>query len=167
MEQLASLFGISDSAVHRVIDRLAPHLAELLGPPPSDRRDLWIVDGTPIPVHDKKRTAQSKNYRRSVTTQIVCRARDRRIAAVSPAWPGHRHDTVVFRETLGGLLRRSGVGNPGVDPASGEPTRRGGPAPSSHQGPFTCAMGVGFEPTVARATTVIKTIPDRRLLTAA
>jgi hypothetical protein len=34
-QQLASLFGISDSAVHRVIDRLAPHLADLLGPPPA------------------------------------------------------------------------------------------------------------------------------------
>jgi hypothetical protein len=104
MEQLASLFGISDSAARRVVDRLAPHLAELLGPPPTDRRDRWIVDGTLIPVHDKKRTAKSKNHRRGVNTRIVCRARDRGIAAVSPAWPGNRNDTVVFRETLGQTL---------------------------------------------------------------
>jgi hypothetical protein len=104
MEQLASLFGVSDSTVHRVIDRLAPHLAELLGPPPPDRRQLWIVDGTLIPVHDQRRTAKSKNYRRSVNTQIVCRARDRRVVAVSEAWPGNRNDTIVYRETLGKTL---------------------------------------------------------------
>jgi hypothetical protein len=104
MEQLASLFGISDSTVHRVIDRLARHLAKLLGPPPTDRGELWIVDSTLIPVHDKNRTAKSENYRRGVTTQIMCRARDRRIVAVSPAWPGNRNDTVVFRETLGQTL---------------------------------------------------------------
>ena len=95
MQQLAALFGISDSAVHRVIDRPAPHLAELLGPPPTDRREPWIVDGTLIPVHDQTRTAKSKNYRRSVNTQIICRARDRRIVAVSEAWPGNRNDTIV------------------------------------------------------------------------
>jgi hypothetical protein len=104
MEQLAALFGVSDSTVHRVVDRLATHLAELLGPPPKDRRELWIVDGTLIPVHDKNRTAKSKNYRRSVNTQIICRARDRRIVAVSTAWPGNRNDTLVFKETLGKTL---------------------------------------------------------------
>jgi hypothetical protein len=102
--QLASLFGICDSAVHRVIARLAPHLAQQLGPPPADRREPRIVDGTLIPVHDKKRTAKSKNYRRDVNVQVVCRARDRRVVAVSQAWPGNRDDTVVFRETLGRTL---------------------------------------------------------------
>jgi hypothetical protein len=38
MEQLGALFGISDSAVHRVVDRLAEPLAQLLGPPPADHR---------------------------------------------------------------------------------------------------------------------------------
>ncbi|MGW1728101.1 helix-turn-helix domain-containing protein [Streptomyces sp. NPDC002306] len=61
MEQLGALFGISDSAVHRTVDRLAGPLAELLGPPPTDKRELWLVDGTLIPVHDKERTAKSKN----------------------------------------------------------------------------------------------------------
>jgi hypothetical protein len=104
MQQLAALSGISDPAVHRVTGRLAPHLAELLGPPPANRRELWIADGTLVPVHDKKRTATSKNYRRSVNAQIVCRARDRRIVAVGEAWPGNRNDTVVFRETLAKTL---------------------------------------------------------------
>ncbi|MFD8423538.1 transposase [Streptomyces sp. NPDC059466] len=104
MQQLGALFGISDSAVHRTVDRLAGPLAALLGPPPTDKRELWLVDGTLIPVHDKKRTAKSKNYRRSVNVQIVCRARDRRVIAVGDAWPGNRNDVVVFRETVGKSL---------------------------------------------------------------
>jgi hypothetical protein len=104
MQQLGSLFGISHAAAHRVITRLAEPLAELLGPPPADRRELWVVDGTLIPVHDQQRTAKSKNYRRSVNVQIVCRARDRRVVAVKDAWPGNRNDVVVFRETLAKTL---------------------------------------------------------------
>jgi hypothetical protein len=100
-QQLEALFGISDSAVHRVIDRLAPHLAALLGPPPTHRREPRIADGTPIPVHDKNRTTTSNNYRRSVNTQIVCRAKDRRIVAVSEGRPENRNDTVVVKETPG------------------------------------------------------------------
>jgi hypothetical protein len=103
-EQLAALFGVSDSTVHRGIDRLAPHLAQLLGPPPADRRELWVVDGTLIPVHDHARTAKSKNDRRGVNVQVVCRARDRRVVAVGQAWPGNRDDIVVFRETLAQAL---------------------------------------------------------------
>ena len=104
MEQLAALFGTSDSTVHRVVDRTAPPLADPPGPPPTDRREPWVVGGTLIPVHDKQRTAKSKNDRRSVNTQIICPARDRRIVAVSPAWPGNRNDTIVFKETLGKTL---------------------------------------------------------------
>jgi len=100
MLQLGALFGISDSAVHRVIADFAPHLAALLGPPPTDKRELWLADGTLVPVHDHQRTAKSKNYRRSVNAQVVCRARDRRVVAVGKAWPGNRNDVVVFRETL-------------------------------------------------------------------
>ncbi|MGY0058721.1 hypothetical protein ACWY4P_19585 [Streptomyces sp. LZ34] len=81
MLQMGFLFG--DSAVHRTIADLAPHLAALLDPPPTDRRELWLVDGTLIPVHDKKRTAKSMNYRRSVNAQVMCRARDRRVVAVA------------------------------------------------------------------------------------
>jgi hypothetical protein len=103
-QQPAALFGISGSAVHRVVGRLAPHLADLLGLPPTDRRELWIADGTLIPVHDKHRTAKSKNDRRSVNTQIVCRARGRRIVAAGEARPGNRNDTTVFKETPGRTL---------------------------------------------------------------
>jgi hypothetical protein len=103
-QQPAVLFGPSDSTVHRVVDRPAPHLADLPGPPPTDRREPWVVDGPLIPVHDKHRTAKSKNDRRSVNTRIVCRARDRRIVAAGEARPGNRNDTIVFKETLGRTL---------------------------------------------------------------
>jgi hypothetical protein len=104
MRQLEALFGVSDSTAHRVIDRLAPHLAALLGPPPTDRREPWITGGTLIPVHDKNRTTTSKNYRRSVNTQIVRRAKDRGVVASGEGRPGNRNDTVVFKETLGKTL---------------------------------------------------------------
>ncbi|MDT0469983.1 helix-turn-helix domain-containing protein [Streptomyces gibsoniae] len=92
MQQLGSLFGVSHAAAHRVMARLAEPLAELLGPPPTDRRELWFVDGTLINGHDQQCTAKSKNYRRSVNVQIVCRARDQRVVAVGDAWPGNRND---------------------------------------------------------------------------
>jgi hypothetical protein len=98
--QLEALFGISDPAVHCVTGRLAPHPAALVGPPPTDRRELRITGGTPIPVHDKNRTTKSKNHRRSVNTQIVRRAKDRHVAA-GEGRPGNRNDTVAFKETLG------------------------------------------------------------------
>ncbi|MER6976499.1 hypothetical protein [Streptomyces carpinensis] len=49
MQQLGSLFGSSHAAAHRVLACLAEPLAKLLGPPPTDRRELWVVDGTLIP----------------------------------------------------------------------------------------------------------------------
>jgi hypothetical protein len=55
MQQLAALFGISDSAVHRGTDRPAPHLAELPGPPPADRRERRIADGTLTPADARVR----------------------------------------------------------------------------------------------------------------
>ncbi|MGW2936798.1 transposase, partial [Streptomyces sp. NPDC001156] len=104
LQQLGSLFGISHAAAHRAIAWLAAPLAQSLGPPPTDRRELWIVDGTLIPVHDQQRTTQAKNHRRSVNVRIVCRTRDRRVVAVGDSWPGNRNDIVVFRETLAATL---------------------------------------------------------------
>jgi Helix-turn-helix of DDE superfamily endonuclease len=95
--QLAVLFGVAPSVAHRVIADLAPALAALLGPPPADRRHLWVVDGTLIPVHDQPRTAKSRNNRRSVHVQVVVRRRDRRVVAVGHAWPGNRNDVAVWK----------------------------------------------------------------------
>ncbi|MDW6060181.1 hypothetical protein SAZ11_21980 [Streptomyces sp. FXJ1.4098] len=65
MLQLGFLIGTSDSAVHRAIADFAPHLAALLDPSPTDLRELWLVDGTLIPVHHRKGTAKSKNCLRA------------------------------------------------------------------------------------------------------
>jgi hypothetical protein len=126
MEQPEALFGTSGSAVHRVVGRPAPRLADLLGPPPTDRRESWITGGTLIPVRDKHRTAKSRNDRRSVNTRIVGRARDQRIVAAG-AWPGNRNDTVVFKETPGRTLpnhaRLTGDGGHRGDPRLTSPRR--------------------------------------------
>ncbi|MGW5481987.1 helix-turn-helix domain-containing protein [Streptomyces sp. NPDC004008] len=60
MQQLGSLFGISHAAAHRVITGLAQPLAQLLGSPPTDRRELWVVDSTLIPVHDQSGTRKAR-----------------------------------------------------------------------------------------------------------
>lgn len=103
--QLASLFSVSQAQVDRVVHDLTGHLGRLLEPPPRDRRDLWIVDGTLIPTRDHTRSAKSKNYRRSANVQVVCRRRDRRVVFVGKAWPGKRHDAIVFRATVPDSVR--------------------------------------------------------------
>jgi DDE family transposase/DDE superfamily endonuclease len=129
--QLAALFGVGPATAHRVIADLAPALAALLGPPPRDRRELWLVDGTLIPVHDHTRAAVSKNYRRSVNVQVVCRARDRRVVAVGTARPGNRNDVTVFRETLAARIAATGhrrlAGDGGYRGAPGVASPRRGP----------------------------------------
>ncbi|NXY93947.1 transposase family protein [Streptomyces sp. BR123] len=72
--QLADLFGVGAATVHRIIDRLTTLVAGLLEPPDGSRSDLWVVDGTLIPVEDQSQTKCSKNYRRSVNVQLVFRA---------------------------------------------------------------------------------------------
>lgn len=47
--QLAVLFDVSQKQVDRVRHDLVRLLGELVAPAPTDRRELWIVDGTLIP----------------------------------------------------------------------------------------------------------------------
>lgn len=102
---LAVLFDTTDSTIDRVVHDLAGPIGTLLGPAPTDRRELWLVDGTLIPARDRTRGAKSKNYRRSVNVQVVSRARDGRVVAVGDAWPGNRNDSVVFRATVASVCR--------------------------------------------------------------
>ncbi len=91
------------ATVHCILDRLTPLVAQLLEPPGGSRSDLWVVDGTLIPVEDQTMTECSKNYRRSVNVQFTFRARDRRVIAVGDAWTGNRKDTtraVAVRHNL-------------------------------------------------------------------
>lgn len=63
MRQIASLFGVSKSAAHRIIDGLRPMLA--LQPRKRFAEDaVLIVDGTLVPTLDHAIAAQSKNYSR-------------------------------------------------------------------------------------------------------
>src|SRR4051812_31201125 len=70
MRQLGPLFGISHSAVHRVLDTLGPLLA--LAPVRRWRVDqVAIVDGTLVPTWDHSLAAPSKNYRYSANLQVA------------------------------------------------------------------------------------------------
>ncbi|MDM3929832.1 transposase family protein [Mycobacterium intracellulare] len=101
---LAALFHTSQSTVDRVIHHLVPVLAGALRPAPDDSAHPWIIDGTLIPVHDQSITAISKNYRRSVNTQIIICSHRRRVIVVGQCWPGNRNDVIVARHTVVQLL---------------------------------------------------------------
>ena len=53
-------------------------------PAPDNTNHPWIIDGTLIPAHDQSITAISKNYRRSVNTQIIICAHRRRSGRSRP-----------------------------------------------------------------------------------
>ena len=101
---LAALFGISQSSVDRIVHHLVPVLADALRPDTTTHSGPWIIDDTLIPVHDQSITAISKNYRRSVNTQIIICAHRRRVMVAGPCWPGNRNDVIVARHTAVQLL---------------------------------------------------------------
>lgn len=102
---LAALFHTSQSTVDRIIHHLVPVLAGVLRPSPDNHSaHPWIIDGTLIPVHDQAITAISKNYRRSVNTQIIICAHQRRVVMAGQCWPGNRNDVIVARATVAHLL---------------------------------------------------------------
>ena len=60
MRQIGSLFGVSHSAAHRVIDTIGPLLA--LAPVRKRRVDaVAIVNGTLVPTRDHRLSTSSKN----------------------------------------------------------------------------------------------------------
>lgn len=101
---LAALFGTSQSTVDRIIHHLVPVLAAALRPCLDDHARSWIIDGTLIPVHDQSITAISKNYRRSINTQIIIGADSRAVIVAGEAWSGNRNDVIVARHTVAHLL---------------------------------------------------------------
>jgi hypothetical protein len=96
MRQLGPLFGISHSAVHRVLDTLAPLLA-LAPARRRPREQVAIVDGTLVPTRDHRLAARSKNYRYSTNLQVAIDATTRLVLAVGDPQPGNRNDTIVYR----------------------------------------------------------------------
>lgn len=97
MRELAAVFGISKSAVHRIVANLTPRLAALARSDSLDRRTTWMVDGTLIPTRDHLQAARSKNYRWSCNAQILVRHRDLRVVATSAGGPGNRNDPIHYR----------------------------------------------------------------------
>lgn len=82
MRQLAPLFGVSPTTVCRVVRRLRPLLALEPTPRPVDAADrLWIVDGTLVPVRDRKAGAWSRSYRFSANVQVIIDADTRLVVA--------------------------------------------------------------------------------------
>jgi hypothetical protein len=77
MRQLAPLFGVSPATVCRLIQWIGPLLALEPARTSQDAVErLWIVDGTLIPVRDRKVGASSRNYRFSANVQVIVDATD-------------------------------------------------------------------------------------------
>ena len=66
-------------------------------PHQTDR--LWIVDGTLIPVRDRKVGASSRNYRFSANVQVIIDADTRLVVATARPAPGNRADAQVWRNS--------------------------------------------------------------------
>jgi DDE superfamily endonuclease len=98
-QALVALLDTSQYAVDRILHHLVPVLASTLRPETDASTYPWIIDGTLIPVHDHSVTAISKNYRRSVNTQIIICTHRRRVVVVGRWWPDNRNDVIVARHT--------------------------------------------------------------------
>ncbi|MDQ1032689.1 hypothetical protein QF035_010271 [Streptomyces umbrinus] len=100
MRQLAPLFGVSPATVCRVIQRLRPLLALEPASRPVDAADrLWIVDGTLVPVRDRKVGASSRNYRFSANVQVIIDADTRLVVATARPAPGNKTGAHVWRNS--------------------------------------------------------------------
>lgn len=60
---------------------------------------VWIVDGTLIPVRDRKTGASSRNYRFSVNRQVVINADTELLVAVARPVPGNTADARAWRDS--------------------------------------------------------------------
>ncbi|KUL34731.1 IS5/IS1182 family transposase [Streptomyces regalis] len=100
MRQLGTLFGISSSTVCRVIQRLGPMLAlEPVSRPAEAADRLWIVDGTRVPVRDRRVGASSRNYRFSANVQVIVDADTRLVIAAARPVPGTTADAHAWRRS--------------------------------------------------------------------
>ena len=82
---------------------MVDHLAPLSALAPVTRRHspdtVLIVDGTLVPTHDRGVSASSKNYRYSVTMQVVIDANTRLVVAVGDLIPGNRNDCRAYTDS--------------------------------------------------------------------
>lgn len=99
MRQVAPLFGITDSAAFRIIDRLSPHLALAPIKATHPKDTVLIVDGTLVPTRDHAIAAPSKNYRYSANVQVIIDADTRLVLAVGKPQPGNRNDCTAYTDS--------------------------------------------------------------------
>ncbi|MFI6056478.1 transposase [Streptomyces violascens] len=118
MRQLGPLFGISKSAVGRIIGHLGPLLA-LRSRRRFARDSVLIVDGTLVPTRDHSVAEQSKNYRYSTNHQVVIDADSRLIVVVGKPLPGNRNDCRAWesgaKAAVGNTMTIADGGYPGTD----------------------------------------------------
>ncbi|MFD3333881.1 transposase family protein [Streptomyces sp. NPDC058700] len=104
MWQLAPLFGCSPATVCRVIQRLRPLLAIEQATRPADAVERWwIVDGTLVPVRDRKVGASSRNPRSSANVQVIIDADTRLVIAAARPVHGNTADAKAWLDS--GLAR--------------------------------------------------------------
>ena len=60
---------------------------------------LWIVDGTLVPVRDRKVGASSRNYRFSANVQAIVYAENRLAVAAARPVPGNTTDAKAWRNS--------------------------------------------------------------------
>ncbi|WP_119730063.1 transposase family protein [Thermomonospora amylolytica] len=121
LRQVGPLFGISHAAAHRVVDTVGP-LPALQPVKWRGREQVCIVDGTLVPLRDRRLAARSKNYRYSANVQIVIGADTRLVVAVGDPVPGNAGDCQAYRDSgidralAGRHVMADGAyrGNPGV-----------------------------------------------------
>lgn len=88
IRELAAVFQISTSFVHRILATITPRLAVLAREASCrDRRWSWVVDGA----------ATSKNYRYSCNAQVRVRRHDLEVVAIAAGGAGNRNDRVHYR----------------------------------------------------------------------
>jgi hypothetical protein len=81
------------SVVCRVIQRLGPMLALEPARACADATDrLWIVDGTLVPVRNRRVGASSRNYRFSANVQVIVDAETRLVVVAARPVPGNTAD---------------------------------------------------------------------------
>jgi hypothetical protein len=98
--ELAAVFGMSVSQVHRIVTDLVPRIAALLATSAlGDRRRTWILDSTLVPTRDHRVAAKSKTYRWTCNLQVLVRHGDRRVAAIAGGGPGNRNDPEAPRSS--------------------------------------------------------------------
>lgn len=94
--------AVRDLPGHRLPGRPSPAAASRAGAGAAavaDVERLWIVDGTLVPVRDRRVAASSRNYRFSANVQVIIDADSRLVIASARPVPGNKADAHAWRES--------------------------------------------------------------------